>query len=90
MRTLLKVLLVLILWQTGILMVSCDAATNRDDRSFIMAICPNCHTMDKGFFAPKCHSCNTEVGFIEQMLTSLVWWTTTIVVGYIILRLIFG
>ena len=71
-------------------MVGCDAATNCDDRNFMMAICPNCHTMDKGFFAPKCHSCNTEVGFIEQCLTSLVWWTTTIVVGYIIIRLIFG
>jgi hypothetical protein len=38
-----------------------------------MAICPNCHVKDKNFFAPKCHACNTPVGFIEQCVHSLIW-----------------
>jgi hypothetical protein len=38
-----------------------------------MAICPECHTMDKNFFAPKCHACNTPVGFINQCIVSLMY-----------------
>jgi hypothetical protein len=45
-----------------------------------MAICPNCHTREKGFFAPKCFECNTEVGFFEQLITSVVCTITAIVV----------
>jgi hypothetical protein len=43
-----------------------------------MAVCPNCHTQDKNFFAGKCHACNTDVGFIEQCMISLVWTATQI------------
>lgn len=55
-----------------------------------MAICPNCHVHDKNFFAGKCHACNTPVGFIEQCLTSLVWWATYIGLGWFVLWLFFG
>jgi len=43
-----------------------------------MAICPNCHVKDKNFFAGKCHACNTPVGFIEQILHSLMWTTVNL------------
>jgi hypothetical protein len=47
-----------------------------------MALCPNCHKMDKEFFAPRCWNCNTEVGFGEQVAHSLVYtlitWAVTI------------
>ena len=50
-----------------------------------MAVCPNCHTMDKNFFAGQCHACNSEIGFIEQCVISLVWTVTqiTVTVGLI-------
>jgi len=50
-----------------------------------MSLCPNCHTKDKEFFAPKCHACNTPVGFIEQCLHSLLWTVTQVatVIGVI-------
>jgi hypothetical protein len=38
-----------------------------------MSVCPNCHKMDKNFFAPLCHNCNTLVGFVEQCVHSLIW-----------------
>jgi hypothetical protein len=38
-----------------------------------MAVCPNCHQMDKNFFAPQCHNCNEHVGFWEQCIHSLIW-----------------
>jgi len=47
-----------------------------------MAICINCHTMDKGFFAPRCHACNEECGFLMQCAASLV--ATTVYVGTIL------
>ena len=43
-----------------------------------MSICPNCHTMDKNFFAPKCHACNTPVGFFEQCFISLTYNVTLV------------
>ena len=59
-----------------------------------MAICINCHTMDKGFFAPRCHACNEECGFLEQVLASTIYNTVYIggMIGvfYFILWLIFG
>jgi hypothetical protein len=39
---------------------------------YIMAFCPNCHQMDKNFFAPQCHNCNEHVGFLEQCAHSLI------------------
>ncbi len=38
-----------------------------------MAICPKCHTMDKNFFAGKCHACNSGVGFFEQIVHSIAF-----------------
>ena len=38
-----------------------------------MAVCPNCHQMDKNFFAPQCHNCNEQVGFWEQVGHSLLF-----------------
>ena len=43
-----------------------------------MAICPECHTTDKPFFAPRCHACNSEIGFWYQLLASYVATATTI------------
>ena len=53
-----------------------------------MSICPECHTLDKNFFAPKCHACNTEVGFLMQCAASLVY-TATWAVGIIFLLWLF-
>jgi hypothetical protein len=39
-----------------------------------MAMCPNCHTPDKNFFAGQCHACNSEIGFIEQCIVSLIFF----------------
>lgn len=59
-----------------------------------MAICINCHTTDKGFFAPRCHACNEECGFLMQCLASLVYTVTyvgaTLGLIYFILWLFFG
>lgn len=38
-----------------------------------MAICPACHTKDKGFFAPVCHSCNTEISLFMQCTISALY-----------------
>jgi hypothetical protein len=55
-----------------------------------MAICPHCHVMDKNFFAPKCHACNTPVGFFEQVFASLLF-NTVVLGGFVfILWLVFG
>ena len=50
-----------------------------------MSMCPACHTMDKGFFAPVCHSCNHEIGFFQQVTVSTIYCTVQIgcVVGFI-------
>lgn len=59
-----------------------------------MAICPNCHTPDKEFFALKCHECNTPVGLGEQIMVSLVWtltmWGIVLGVLYFSFRAIVG
>ena len=57
-----------------------------------MSLCPNCHQMDKNFFAPQCHNCNEYVGFIEQCVHSLLWTvtyvSTVILVMYLVYKLI--
>jgi len=40
-----------------------------------MAMCPNCHTADKNFWAGQCHACNSEIGFIEQCIVSLIFFS---------------
>jgi hypothetical protein len=58
-----------------------------------MALCINCHTTDKGFFAPRCHACNEECGFLLQCATSIVatgtYLVATLVILYFIGKLIF-
>ena len=47
-----------------------------------MAICPECQTLDKNFFAYRCHACNQEIGFLRQ----LAWQTayvTFVLVGFV-------
>jgi hypothetical protein len=59
-----------------------------------MAICINCHTTDKGFFAPRCHACNEECSFLMQCAASLVWTLTYIITTlglmWLIVWLLFG
>ena len=43
-----------------------------------MAVCPSCHSHDKDFWASKCHACNSEIGFFDQVFYSLVWTATQI------------
>ena len=43
-----------------------------------MAICPHCHTNDKNFFAPRCHACNSDIGFLEQVFFSVFYGTVQI------------
>ena len=52
-----------------------------------MAVCINCHTMDKGFFAPRCHACNEECGFLLQCAASMV--ATVVYFGVQLLGLFF-
>jgi hypothetical protein len=57
-----------------------------------MAICPHCHTTDKNFFAPRCHACNSDVGFIEQVFFSTFYGAVqlfALVVIFYILKAIF-
>ena len=54
-----------------------------------MAVCPNCHTKDKNFFAGQCHACNSQIGFIEQCIISLVWTVTEVAVVVGIIWLLF-
>jgi hypothetical protein len=58
-----------------------------------MAFCPKCHTTDKGFWAPKCHACNSPVGFIEQCIYSLmnaVIYTAIVGGGILTFMVLFG
>jgi len=54
-----------------------------------MAICINCHTLTKGFFAPRCSECNEECGFIVQVFSSLLYVAVQLAAWYIMIRLIF-
>ena len=46
-----------------------------------MSVCMHCHTMDKNFFAPICHACNNETGFLMQCAFSLMWTVVTVTVA---------
>jgi len=52
-----------------------------------MAICPACHRKDKNFFAPQCHSCNTEIGFNEQVFHSILWTMLPMVIWLVLFYL---
>ena len=55
-----------------------------------MAICPECFTKDKSFFAGRCHACNSEIGFFRQVIAQLIYVTVALG-GFILLMMwIFG
>jgi uncharacterized protein (DUF983 family) len=53
-----------------------------------MSLCPYCQSRDKEFFADKCHNCNTEVSFGEQVAGSAIYTAVT-VVGWVAVILLF-
>jgi hypothetical protein len=58
-----------------------------------MSLCPYCQSHNKEFFATKCHNCNTEVTFGEQVAGSLTYVFTyaATILGFILLFvLLFG
>lgn len=54
-----------------------------------MAICPECQVTDKNFFAYKCHSCNSEIGFFRQLLWQTVYVTAVLFLFFGILNWLF-
>ena len=54
-----------------------------------MSVCPNCHQMDKNFFAPQCHNCNAYVGFWEQCVHSLIWTVVPPIVVIAVLGILY-
>jgi hypothetical protein len=38
-----------------------------------MALCPLCQS-DKPFFAPRCSSCNANIGFLHQLFGMMIYW----------------
>jgi len=59
-----------------------------------MAVCPECFTQEKHFFADKCSECNSVVPFWTQLWVQVLWSTAYLgaVLGgiYFIFWLIFG
>ena len=55
-----------------------------------MAICPECFTMDKSFFAPRCHACNQRIGFLHQVIEQLLYVTVALGGFILIMMWIFG
>ena len=50
-----------------------------------MAICPECFSREKSFFAGRCEECNQPVGFLRQLIVQVAWsivYALTIVVGF--------
>lgn len=54
-----------------------------------MAICPDCHSPDKNFFAPRCHNCNAEITMWEQIGVSLIFFTVKALGGLFVLWFLF-
>ena len=54
-----------------------------------LSLCPYCHEQNKNFFAPKCHNCMSEVGFVEQIAHSLLWTVVQVVVVFLGLALVY-
>jgi hypothetical protein len=48
-----------------------------------MALCPLCQS-DKPFFAPRCRSCNANIGFMHQLIGMIIYF------GVIIIGVLFG
>lgn len=47
-----------------------------------MAICPECFSREKSFFAGRCEECNQPIGFLRQLVVQVAW--STVYVGVII------
>ena len=45
-----------------------------------MAICPECFSREKSFFAGRCEECNQPVGFFRQLLVQVSWYTVYVAV----------
>ncbi len=71
-----------------------STSTNCNDRDNVMAICPECFSSEKAFFASRCEECNQPIGFIRQSVFQILWTTvyvTTIVLAFsFVLYLISG
>jgi len=55
-----------------------------------MAICPECHTLDKPFFAPRCSECNQEIGFLHQCISSWIYVNTVLVGFFFVIGSVFA
>ena len=56
-------------------MDSGSTSTNCNDRDNVMAVCPECFTQEKQFFASKCSECNSVVPFWTQCWVQALWST---------------
>ena len=54
-----------------------------------MAICPECNTTDKPFFARRCHSCNQEIGFWRQTFAMYLFYGTVFIGFWFIVHSLF-
>jgi hypothetical protein len=45
-----------------------------------MAICPECFSREKSFFAGRCEECNQPVGFLRQLIVQVAWYTVYVAV----------
>jgi hypothetical protein len=45
-----------------------------------MAICPECFSREKSFFAGRCEECNQPVGFLRQLVVQVAWYTVYVAV----------
>ena len=55
-----------------------------------MAICPECHTKDKPFWAPRCHACNSYIGFWYQLFGQLAYLLPQVLFLWFLWWLIWG
>lgn len=54
-----------------------------------MAICPECFSMEKSFFAPRCSECNEYIEFSRQCICSWVYANTMIVGFFFVIGSVF-
>jgi len=45
-----------------------------------MAICPECFSREKSFFAGRCEECNQPVGFLRQLIVQVAWYIVYVAV----------
>lgn len=49
----------------------------------MIGICPQCFTR-KPFWAPRCHACNTYIGFLTQLWACAIYYGTAAVVLFFV------